>query len=213
VVEGPVNEKHPLITGIESKAQEEAEKVIKEAEAQAAERKKYLDKQVSTILREAEEKARVQADFIKSKTLSGVDIEIKRKKLNVRDRMLGEIQGLVKKNLEELIAKESYREVLINWISEAMIGLGAEHAFVNASVQEKNIIDESLLAAAEKKVKIISGRRVKLELSGEPAALSQGVFLMSGDGRTAFDNRVSVRLLRKQREINTLIYKQLFGDV
>ena len=57
----PGDEKHPLISGIESNAFAEAEKIKKEAEIQAAERKKYLDKQVTSILKDAEEKARFLA--------------------------------------------------------------------------------------------------------------------------------------------------------
>ncbi len=208
----PDDEKHPLISGIESNAFAEVEKIKKEAEIQSAERKKYLDKQVDSILRDAEKKARTESDVIKNKLLSGVDVEIKRKELRSRDKMLNEIQERIKKELSSLIGKEEYREVLLNWISEAAIGLGVDHALVSASVDEMGIIDRSLLTGAEKKVKAITGRSVSLKLSGGPATGSQGVILTAEDGRTAFNNQVSVRLLRKQREIRKLIYQKLYND-
>ena len=208
----PGDEKHPLISGIESNALAEAEKIKKEAEIQAAERKKYLDKQVTSILKDAEEKARAESALIKSKLLSGVDVEIKRKEMHSRDEMLNEIQQRVKKELEDLTGKKQYRDVLLNWITEAAIGLSADHAFVSVSVDEKGIIDGSLLAEAEKKVKTITGRSVSLELSGETATGSQGVILIAEDGRTAFNNQVAVRLLRKQKAIRKLIYQKLYGE-
>ena len=208
----PGDEKHPLISGIESNALAEAEKIKKEAEIQAAERKKYLDKQVTSILKDAEEKARAESALIKSKLLSGVDVEIKRKEMHSRDEMLNEIQQRVKKELEDLTGKKQYRDVLLNWITEAAIGLSADHAFVSVSADEKGIIDGSLLAEAEKKVKTITGRSVSLELSGETATGSQGVILTAEDGRTAFNNQVAVRLLRKQKAIRKLIYQKLYGE-
>ena len=209
----PDDEKHPLISGIESNAFAEAEKIIKETEIQAAERKKYLDKQVNSIFRDAEEKARTVSDVTRNKLLSSVDVEIKRKELRSRDKMLDEIQERVKKEISSLTGKEEYREVLLNWISEAAIGLGVDHALVSASVDEMSIIDRNLLAGAEKRIKASTGRSVSLELSGEPATGSQGVVLTAQDGRTAFNNQVSVRLLRKQTGIRKLIYKKLYGDV
>lgn len=211
-MENPGNNKNPLISGIESNAMEESKRTIKEAEKQAAERKKYLEQQVGSILREAHEKARAESDAIKNKLLSGVDVEIKRKKMQYRDKILNEIQDRVKKELRSLIEKDGYREALIYWITEAMIGLGVESAFVNASAAEKSIINERLLDEAEKMVKNITGRGVKLKLSGEPPAGSQGVVLTAEDGRTAFKNRVDVRLLRKQQQITKLIYQKLFDE-
>jgi vacuolar-type H+-ATPase subunit E/Vma4 len=209
----PGDEKHPLISGIENNAFTEAEKIKKEAEKQAAERIKYLDKQIDSILRDAEEKARTESDVIKNKSLSSVDVEIKRKELRSRDKMLNEIQERVKKELGALIGKEEYRKVLLNWISEAAIGLSVGRAFVSASVDEMGVIDRNLLAGAEKKVKTITGRSVSLKLSAGPVIGPQGVILTAEDGRTAFNNQVAVRLLRKQREIRKLINQELYGDI
>jgi vacuolar-type H+-ATPase subunit E/Vma4 len=207
----PENKKHPLITGIEKNARDEAEKIMKEAKAQADERKKYLDKQVESILREAEEKALARADAIKNRLLSGYEVEFKRKRLRARDTVLDEIHELVRKELRLLVENNNYREILLNWICEAMIGLGVQHAYVSTSVHEKRFLDKGLLSEAEKKVKAVSGISVKLELSKEPTA-GQGVVLTAADGRTAFNNQVSVRLLRKQREITKMIYSKIFGE-
>ena len=141
-MENPGNNKNTLISGIESNAVEESDRIIKYAEKQAVERKKYLEQQAGSILSGAHEKARAESDVIKNKLLSGADVEIKRKKLHNRDKILNEIQDRVKKELRSLIEKDRYREVLIYWIAEAMIGLGVDCAFVNASAAEKSIIDE-----------------------------------------------------------------------
>jgi vacuolar-type H+-ATPase subunit E/Vma4 len=51
-----------------------------------------------------------------------------------------------------------------------------------------------------------------LTLSDTPPLKSQGVVLTAADGRTAFNNQVKTRMLRKQREIRMLIYNALFTD-
>lgn len=203
------NGKNALIKGIEKDAKSEADKVIKEAEKQAEERKRYLKKQVDSILKEAREKARVQSDAIKKNVLSGLEIEVKRKAMRVQDKIFSEIMGRVKEKFEALAGKSGYRATLVNWIVEAMIGLGADMADVNVSKIEKHLINEKLLAGAEKIVKELTGRTVKLGISGDPVLSSQGVVLTAGDEKTAFNNQVATRLLRKQQSVRKLVYERL----
>ena len=57
-----------------------------------------------------------------------------------------------------------------------------------------------------------TGKPVDLTLSEARPLKSQGVVLTAADGRTAFNNQVRTRMMRKQREIRTLIYNTLFAD-
>lgn len=211
-VEPAENGKHALIEGIEKDAKSEADQIIKGAEKQAEERKRYLKTQVESILKEAREKARAQSDAIKKNVLSGLEIEIKRKAMRAKDKIFSEIMGRVKERFEALVGKSEYRAILGNWIVEAMIGLGADMVDVNASKMEKHLIDEKLLAGAEKMVKELTGRTVKLGISGDPLPGSQGVVLTAADGRTAFNNQVATRLLRKQQSIRKLVYERLVDE-
>ena len=201
-----------LISGIEDDAQREAEQIILDAKKQAEERKKYLEKQVKSILLEAEEKARVQSEVVSKKILSGLDIEVKRKFMHLKDNILVEILGRVKEEFKTLIKKPEYRTVLQNWIIEAMIGLGAEKAEVSASKSEQRLIDKELLDSAEKRVKELTGHQVKLRVLQNQTHGPQGVVLTAEDGRTAFNNQVTTRLLRKQRIIRNLIHEKIFDE-
>jgi vacuolar-type H+-ATPase subunit E/Vma4 len=206
------NESRALISGIEQDAQQEAEKILKEAKKRAAELRKYTEKQIESILREAEEKARTQSGAIKNKVLSGVEIEVKRKSLYLKEKMFAEVLGRVKEEFKKLIPLPSYRTVLLNWIVEAAVGLGADEAIVSTSKNEEHLIDETLLRRAEKQVKEISGRGVKLRRSQNSGGTQQGIIITASNRRMAFNNQVATRLLRYQREIRNLIYSQLFGE-
>jgi vacuolar-type H+-ATPase subunit E/Vma4 len=201
-----------LISGIEKDAKQEAEKIISEAEKRAEELTSHTEKQVRSIRKEAEEKAQVQSEAVTKKVLSGVEIEIKRKTLHMKEKIFSEILGRVKEEFVKRMQKPEYRDILLDWIVEAAVGLGAEEAEVSVSKGESGLVDAQFLKKAEKRAEKISGKKVGLKLSNDSPELRQGVVLTAADGRTAFNNQVSTRLLRKQREIRDMIYRELFGD-
>lgn len=205
-------EKAALILGIETDAGAEAEKITSEAENQVAEKRKYSEKKIESILNEAREKAQEQAETVKKKMISSVELEVKRRSMLARDAVMQDIKDRVEKKLESITSDTSYRSVLINWITEAAVGLDAEAAQVNASEKERTLIDDKLLSEVKGRIHTQTGREVTLTLSDAPPLKSQGVVLAAADGRTAFNNQVKTRMLRKQREIRMLIYNALFTD-
>ena len=106
---------------------------------------------------------------------------------------------------------ENYRSVLVNWITEAAIGLGAESAHINASEKERALINDHMLSEIARNIQKRTGKQASLTISDAKPLLFQGVVLTAADGRTAFNNQVRTRMLRKQREIRMLIYNALFN--
>jgi vacuolar-type H+-ATPase subunit E/Vma4 len=223
--------KRELISGIESDAEQEAQRILSQAEKEAAENRAGMENQVRTILREAGEKAGAQAEAAARKILSGVEVEVRRKLLQGQYRVLSEVLEKVRARMRDLAKggehRESdggalrYREVLKSWIVEAMIGLGSERAEVSASALDLPYLDETLLAEASERVRKLTGRTVELSIAagktggaGDAASADntggQGVVLTDRERRIAFNNRVDTRLLRKERRIQALIYDSLF---
>lgn len=204
--------KAALIFGIEADARAEEQRLLADARAQAAEKKKYAQQKIDSILDEARSKAAEQAESIKRKAISGVELEIKRRSLQVRDSLIQNITDRVEKRLSAMIDGPDYRTVLTNWIVEAAIGLDAEAATVNASQRERPLIDTAMLDQARQAVLSKTGKSVTLTLSDAPPLKGQGVVLTSRDGRMAFNNQVRTRMLRKQRQMHRLIYDGLFAS-
>ncbi len=204
-------EKAALISGIEADARAEEEKIIKEAEVQAAEKRKHSEKKVESLLNEAHAKAKEQAETAKSKIISAAEREVKRSFMRVQDSIVQDITDRVEKKLRSMTGDENYRSVLVNWITEAAIGLGAESARINASKEERALIDDHMLSEIARRIQKETGKQISLTLSDANPLQSQGVVLTAADGRTAFNNQVRTRMLRKQREIRTLIYNTLFN--
>ncbi|MCP4452698.1 MAG: hypothetical protein GY809_14645 [Planctomycetes bacterium] len=206
--------KEALISSIETDAQAELEKIVQAARDRAAEKMAYTVKKAGAIVQEARDKAAVQADEIKRRITSSVDLEIKRRSLHVQNVIVQDVQDRV---IEAMAAKAKaktakYAKTLEGWIVEAAAGLGATFALVNASARERKLLTKAVLARAAAQVKTQTGSAVTLSLSeAEPLAL-QGVVLTSDDGRTAFNNQVKTRLSRNQRQIKRLIHNTLFAD-
>ncbi|MFC1635654.1 V-type ATP synthase subunit E [Planctomycetota bacterium] len=205
-------EKAALISGIEEDARVEEEKIIKDAESQASEKRKYAEKKIESLLNDAQEKAREQADIIKKKILSSVELEAKRMSMRIQDSIVQDIMNRVEQKLGSMIDDPNYKPVLIDWITEAAIGLDAESAEVNASERERTMIDSELLSEAGRKVHERTGKQVTLTLSTAQPLKAQGVVVTAADGRTAFNNQVKTRMLRRQRDIRVKIYNALFSE-
>jgi len=200
-----------LILGIETDARAEEEKIIKEAGNQAAEKRKYAEKKVESLLNDAREKAEEQAEAAKKKIISAAEREVKRSAMRVRDAVMQNIMDRAEKKLSSMTGDENYRSVLVNWITEAAVGLGVESARINASEKERALIDGRMLSEIARRIQEQTGKQTSLTLSDEKPLQSQGVVLTAADGHTAFNNQVRTRMLRKQREIRMLIYNTLFN--
>ncbi len=205
-------EKAALIAGIETDANAEREKIIKEAQTQAAEKKKYSEKKIESLLDEARTKAQEQAEAVKKKIISTAEREVKRRSMRMRSTVMQDILHRVEKKLGSMTGDENYPSVLADWLTEAAIGLDTESAHVNASSEERKLIDDRVLSEVSRRVRKQTGRQIELTLSDAQPLKSQGVVLTAADGRTAFNNHLKTRMLRNKREIQTLIYNTLFTD-
>lgn len=201
-----------IISGIEADARTEEQQIIKEAEDQAAEKRKYNEKKIESLLNDAHKEAREQAEAVKKKMISGVQLELKRRSMSIRGAVMRDIMDKVEKKLDSMSGDTSYRSILINWITEAAIGLDAKSARINASEKELVFINDQLISEVTEKIRAITGKEISLQLSDALPLQFQGVVLTAADGRTAFNNQVKTRMLRKEREIRMAIYNTLFAD-
>ena len=205
----PGSESDSLTNGIEEEARSEADRIIRDAEKKAEERKKAVYAQVERIIGDAEEKADEQIRRITKNFISAAGVETRRISLRVREQVIRETMDRVSGKTAEKVEKPEYRKILIGWIVEAAIGLGAAEAAVNTSREELPLIDEKLLRRAEKEVHDLTGRKIRLSVSKADPLLGQGIVLTGQDGRTAFNNQVRTRLLRYESEIRKIIYQEL----
>ncbi|MBN1797457.1 MAG: hypothetical protein JW822_02700 [Spirochaetales bacterium] len=202
-----------LINGIEKDAKQEALHIVAEAEKEAEARLKASQVQVASILNEAKEKAQTQVEAIIHSNKSSISVETRRILLKKQGDIIKNIISRVEDRLTEKIKASGYKEILINWIVEAAIGLNTDKAVINASKAELEFIDDSVLQKAGKKIESFIHKKVELSLGTEDALVTQGVVLYTKDKKMAFNNQMHTRLLRYQSEIRKLIFNELFKDL
>jgi len=204
------NGKAALIASIQFDAQAEEAKILQEAAEQVSQRELYTTKKIELMLDEARQKAAKQVEINHNKTLLQAELEIKRRRLRASNEIVFQIMSNVEQKLKLMIGMDAYREILIGWIEEASLGLDVDAAKLNASAEERVIIDESLINEVQARVQRKRGKARTIQLDDGPALLSQGIILTSENGRIAYNNQVKTRLLRQQREIQRLIHDGLF---
>lgn len=201
--------KSDLIAGIKKDAQIEADKIIADAKKIVEQRRAAGERQVAAILKDAKQKAQEQVEAIKKNMSSTISVETRRISLRVRDMVIHKTLKYVQDKLESMMGKPGYRQVLIEWIVEASIGLNAREAEINLSAKELPFFEDNILPEAEAKIKELTGRTVILTKSQDNPLLAQGVVLTAKNKRVAFNNQVPTRLLRYQSEIRKIIYDEL----
>jgi vacuolar-type H+-ATPase subunit E/Vma4 len=204
--------KAALIGGITGEARKEAEEIASQAEKAKEERILARNNQVKAILDDAKAKAKAQVETIKRNTQALISVDSKRKILKLREDIINRVMDEVSSRMEGLVSSPEYGGMLKSWIVEAVMGLSSDACSINSSEKEKPMITASLLSEAETEIERLCGSRVKLSLTDDPPVSGLGVTATSSDGRTAFNNQVQTRLMRRESEIRKLIYHELFGE-
>jgi vacuolar-type H+-ATPase subunit E/Vma4 len=202
-----------LIKGIEQDAKQEAECVVAEAEKEAEARRKACGVQVESILDEAKKKAQNQSQAIMSANKSNIKVETRRIFLKRRGDIIKNIINKVEEKLAQKIKSSAYKEILVNWIVEAVIGLNTDKAVINVSQKELKLIDNDVIKSACRKIESLVHKKVELTCDSKNPLVAQGVVLYTEDKKMAFNNQVPTRLLRYQSEIRKLIYEELFKEI
>ena len=205
-------DEHELIDGITEDVAREVERVLGEAEKSAADRRASAEDQARAVIQQAESRAEEQAERIRTQSSSSLRMERRRKQLRLQEQAVQEVLKRVRQRLAEMVGTREYREVLLNWIVEAAIGLGVTQATVNASAAELKQIDERLLQEAQDKIGVLSGKKVSLESAVEDPLIPQGIILRAADGRVEFNNQVATRVLRRQSEIRKAIQDTIWQN-
>jgi vacuolar-type H+-ATPase subunit E/Vma4 len=205
-------EKSALISGIEADARAEEQEIIRQAEEQVVEKRKYAEKKIESLLEDARKESQQQAEAAKKKIFSGLKLELKRRSMRIQDSIMQHVKEKVEEKLNTMISDTNYRDVIIGWITEAAIGLETDSAQINASEKERNLINDQLISEVVEKIQAQTGRKITLQLADANPLKRQGVVVTAADGRTAYNNQVTTRIQRKEREIRMLIYDKLFAD-
>ena len=205
--------KELIVKEIIEDAKVEAEKIIEDAKKRAKEKTMFAENQAESIVDEAKKKAEEQIGVLQKRYLSFIELETKKRKMKLRENIFNLVIEKVKKRLEDMINEPGYKSILKRWIYEAAVGLFEEEGIIRTSIKEVDLIDEKMLQEIEKKLWDNEKLKVRLKIDKNDMIRGQGIMLFSADGKRAFNNEISTRILRKQREIQSIIYDALLDKI
>jgi len=211
-MEDGLHDADAIVAGILVDADAEADRILKEAADYAAQTATRAQEQAMTIAREAQAKAEHITASILADAQAKATIERRRRSLALQEKVTVDIVEQARKQIAAMLPLAAYKNILKGWIVEGAIGLSAETATVNASMDELQLIDDAMLRAAEKDVLEASGKATRLSKVEHDPVIGQGVYLLAEGGRLAYDNRVATRFERNRAEIRKLVYKALFDS-
>ena len=198
-----------VIRGIFEEAQNKADEIIKTANVQIDEHKKNWSIQKANILRDADKEAARRANDKKNSIISQIAVEKKRKSLREREEFINKLISDARSKMATLIEKPEYKDILLNWIVEAAVGLNLSRAIIRTSAAEKNIISKDFLDMAQKQASEIRSNQTVITLDESSYLNCQGVVLSAEDGSIAFSNTVNDRIIRRQSDIRQVISRIL----
>lgn len=211
-MESENNDASNLLMGILRDSKQELRNLEESADSYARARREAARKQADDILAQAKAAAERTRTFLLKKAESKAAVDARKVALRARDRILEAAVQRARRLCEERIASPDYASVLEGWIVEAAVGLDRDAATVNASERELPLITDSLLRSAEGAVRRITGKTIRLRREEGKPLSSQGVVLTAEGGRVAYNNQVTTRSLRLQKEIQRLAYEALFDE-
>lgn len=210
-MEDGLHDADAIVSGILLDADTEADRILKEAEAYAVHAAARAKDQADAIIRDAQVKAEQLRAAILADSEAKAAILQRKHSLALQERLAEGIVEQARTTIRALLKSQAYKEILASWIVEAAIGLSADTATVNASMDELPIIDDAMLRAAEKSILETTGKATRLSKVEKDPVIGQGVYLLAEGGRLAYDNRVDTRFERNKADIRKLVYKA-FND-
>ncbi|MFP4374233.1 MAG: V-type ATP synthase subunit E [Spirochaetaceae bacterium] len=201
-----------IIDGILADAREEAEKIRSEAKSRVEDRRMLLSGRVQRVKDDAVSEAKKRIEEINRRTDAEISRAQRRGELARRREVLAGVQRRARERIVEMSREgsDAYRQAMIGWIVEGVLGLEGTELTVSASAGETGLLDE-LLEEAQRTARVRSGREVSLTAAAVPHGGSPGVVVSSPDGRTLYDNRVDARIRRHEAETRRLVYEILFS--
>ncbi|MBN1781554.1 hypothetical protein JW948_10540 [bacterium] len=187
----------------------EAEGILESARKEETRILAEAEKESGMIRDKALKNAGNDADSLKRKILSSVHLEVKKEQMKHRENVLKRMMTEIHKKLDEFRNHRDYPAFLRDSLIEAVLALNSDSVKVVAGVPEKKLLDKNLLEETMQKLKSAHGLNVEMILASE--TLNEGgVLVISGDGRTRYDNSFSAQLSRNEDETRLTIYKEVF---
>jgi V/A-type H+-transporting ATPase subunit E len=197
-----VNNDNKLLGGIKDQADVKAKAILDDANKKAkviiSEAKVQAEKEVEIEKRQFKNKLAVE-ELKKTATMKAAKRKVE---LEVLDQQYSKLIEMVKDEINNLITGPQGNDIIIDWIIEAVLGLGLDKAKIAFS--PKTPVDNDMLLQVTKKTHDIYNLDLQLSLDSR-RLIVPGIVATSLDGKISFNNQVDVRMRRFDRDIKIAV--------
>jgi vacuolar-type H+-ATPase subunit E/Vma4 len=179
---------------IQAEASEKAETIRNKAREQAdAERREILDR------------ARQDADRIRSQVVASAQLKARTLQLEHREKLLDRVFEAAKKRLPDLQKRPDYKRITGEFLREAIVHLKADQVQVRADAGTLKSLKEGVLDEISRDLKV----QVSVQ---NPLDEGIGVIVDTQDGHLHYDNTLETRLGRLQSVLRSAVHQVLMGE-
>lgn len=193
-----------LSNGIMAQARAEAERILKDAEAEAGNKRKAAQVETDASERASLQQAKKDADRIFQQAVAAGALEAQKMKLASREELLSDVFSVAKNELKLAFQWSDYPDILRRLIDEAIVNLDAEEIILHADTQTQRYLDDTFLVdmCDQSGVRLKKGRSMKNGV---------GVIGETPDGHRRYRSTLEARLERLQSQLRTEVYHILVG--
>lgn len=198
-----------LLEGVRADAEAKMQAVESQAAEYASAKLRAAAEKAAAIKAEAAAAASARESSIKAVFEARLRTETRKLELESEERFMRRVLDLAAAEYANAARKPGYADRIFAWACEAAIGIGGAEAEISASEAERRYLDDAFLARVEQRVSGLTGRPMRLRLSGGPRLDRQGLVLESEGGRLRYDNSAPARLARAEPAMRALIRNAL----
>ena len=186
-------------------AEQEAQKVLSEAEEQANQLRRVAEQEREDAYHQVIAKALKEASFIRNKNRATVEAEVQMKWLIKREELINDVFNQCLVSLHTITEQENYQEIILGLVAEAIFQLNDPAVKISLDEQANQLLDDDQLnqLASEYHVTLERGKLLKGKL---------GVIAQTSDGHRQFDNTLQARLARMKNKLRMPVYQILMGE-
>ncbi|MDD4082259.1 MAG: V-type ATP synthase subunit E family protein [Sphaerochaetaceae bacterium] len=191
-----------LLQSIIDEANAQAIEIIATARTDARKKVEDNDKKIQKALEREKDILKNSLAVMEARYSTLKQSATRRNQLRRHTALYDEVMTLVDKKFEELPKRKNYPDLILSWIVEGCISIELPEVIVNCDKNAK--VDQEMIEKAKEIILQKTGLPIKVKL-GFNQMLGTGVVISSMDGRISFNNLISSRLRRYNREVNEIV--------
>ena len=187
------------ITSILEKARSTAGDIRSKAESKR-------DEAAEKIMRDARERGETES----RRLLSSVNIEVRRAKLKSREEVVGVITKKVGEKLESIRSSGEYKGILHGLVVEAIRGLGGKSFVVYVDKRDLELLESEVFTKVKETMAADSSPVSSLQARPLEKSSAGGARVGHPGGNVIYDNTFEARMFRYRDDIRMVIFDEVF---